>query len=297
MEHRRVKKFYAQTNKRNAAPQIAKMQRREAIIHAMASKDPVRTDRGGQEPDVDVTPVMQPDAHHYIADSQRSPSDLLAWVHEKKGHPGVKVRSPCHCACDGTLMNHQEFIPRLKNHILARQTKLPHFGEEYAFTNAELRQVEITPNRIYEHLAIRVNYTTYDMRRAQDYINVRKHANIMVLAHEDDENVARHPYWYARVLGIFHVNVRFDGQSEPKKTEFLWVHWYGQDGDHQGAFETRRLHRVGLMNPGDITSYGILDPSDVLRAIHLIPAFNINTTDQQGSDTNDDETEFYYVSM
>jgi hypothetical protein len=61
----------------------------------------------------------------------------------------------------------------------------------------------------------------------QDYISIRKHANIMVLAHEDDENVAQHPYWYARVLGIFHVNVRFDGQSEPKKTEFLWVHWYG----------------------------------------------------------------------
>jgi hypothetical protein len=51
------------------------------------------------------------------------------------------------------------------------------------------------------------------------------------------------------------------------------------------------------MDPGENTSYGLLDPSDVLHAIHLIPAFNINTTDQRGLDTNDDETEFYYVSM
>jgi len=297
MEHQRVKKFYAQTNKRNAAPQIAKMQRREAIVRGMASKDPVRTNCEGQEPDVDVTPVMHRDAHHYIANSERSPSDLLGWVHKKRGHPGVKVRSPCCCAYDRILMNHQEFIPRLKDHILVRHMELPHVGKEYAFTDTELRQVEIVPNCIYEHLAIRVNYTTYDMRRAQDYINVRRHANIMVLAHEDDEDAAHHPYWYAKVLGIYHVHVRFAGDSETRRTEFLWVHWYGRDRDHQGGFETRRLHRIGLMEPDDITSYGFLDPSDVLRAIHLIPAFSINMASPGGSDTNDDETKFYYVSM
>jgi hypothetical protein len=93
-----VKKFYAQTNKRNAAPQIAKMQRREAIIKAMASKDPLKPDRGGQEADVDDTPIIHPDAHHYIAVSQRLPSDLLEWVHKQKGHPGIKVSSPCRSA-------------------------------------------------------------------------------------------------------------------------------------------------------------------------------------------------------
>jgi hypothetical protein len=174
---------------------------------------------------------------------------------------------------------------------MARHTRLPHYGEEYAFTDTELDNVEIVGGRLYEHQAIRVNYTTYDMGRAQDYINVRKHANVMVLAHEDDEDATHHPYWYARVLGVYHVNVRLSNVAEPERTDVLWVHWFGRDRDHEGGFETRRLHRVGLMNPDDITSYGFLDPSDVLRAIHLVPAFDINMT------ADDGETEFHYVSM
>jgi hypothetical protein len=198
---------------------------------------------------------------------------------------------------DGILKNHQGFIPRLKNHILARRTELPHSGEEYAFTDAEICQVKFTPNRIYEHPTIHVNYTTYDMRRAQDYINVRKHANIMVLVHEDDEDPAHHPYWYARVLGVYHVNVQFAGESKAHKTDFLWVRWYGRDPEHQGGFETRHLHRIGLMDPDNIASYGFIDPSDIIRAIHLIPTFGINTMNAGRSGTHDDKTDFYYVSM
>lgn len=50
------------------------------------------------------------------------------------------------------------------------------------------------------------------MRREQDSVNVHMHPYIMVLAHEDEgEEDKRHPYWYAKVLGIFHVNVRISG--------------------------------------------------------------------------------------
>jgi len=280
------------------------MQRREAIVNAMASKDPLKPDRRGQEVDldldIDTTPVVHPDAHHYIAASQRQPSDLLEWVHKKKDHPGIKVRRIAlllSWATDRILRNDQEFIPRLKDHVLAHRTEMQHYGEEYVFTDAEIRQVKFTPNRIYEHPTIRVNYTTYDMRRAQDYINVRKGANIMVLAHEDDDEVPQHPYWYARVLGVYHVNVQFSGESETHKTDFLWVQWYRRDPDHQGGFGARRLHRIGLMDPDDIASYGFIDPSDIIRAIHLIPAFDIDMTFSRRSGTQNDEIDFYYVSM
>ena len=51
-----------------------------------------------------------------------------------------------------------------------------------------------------------MNYTTYDLWREQDSVTLRTHPDVMVLSQETDEQ--RHPYWYARVLHIFQVNVR-----------------------------------------------------------------------------------------
>jgi len=42
--------------------------------------------------------------------------------------------------------------------------------------------------------------------------------------------------------------------------DILWVHWFGRDPDHKGGFETRRLHRIGLTDGEDATSYGFLNP-------------------------------------
>ena len=60
---------------------------------------------------------------------------------------------------------------------------------------------------IYQHRVLRVNYTTYDMRRDQDSLNPQSHPDIMLLSHEDKNDDNWHPYWYARVIGIFHANV------------------------------------------------------------------------------------------
>jgi hypothetical protein len=122
----------------------------------------------------------------------------------------------------------------------------------------------------------------------------------MVLAHEDDADVDPHPYWYAKVLGIYHVNVRVSDYAEPQRMEFLWVHWFGQDPDHHAGFESRRPYRIGLMDRDDPTSYGFINPSDVLRAVHLIPAFangTVSTRAIPGADHNPEEWEFYYISM
>ncbi|KAG1838849.1 hypothetical protein DFJ58DRAFT_640426, partial [Suillus subalutaceus] len=57
---------------------------------------------------------------------------------------------------------------------------------------------------IFKHSILHVNYTTYNLQRKQDTINPCTHADIMVLAHEDE---CTHPYWYACVMKIFHMNV------------------------------------------------------------------------------------------
>ena len=177
---------------------------------------------------------------------------------------------------------------------------IPYDGNEHAFSDEQRDSITFVGNRMYKHAVIRINYTTYDLRRAQDSINVRTHPYLMTLGHEDgEEGMKLHPYWYAKVLGIFHVNVRCSGSMESERMEFLWVHWFGRDPDHEGGFETRRLHRIGLTDSEDPTSYEFLNPNDVLRSVHLIPAFSPNEETQEMDDSDDDAIpqSHYYVSM
>ena len=179
---------------------------------------------------------------------------------------------------------------------------MPYDGGEHAFSDEERDTITLVGDRIYKHQVLRINYTTYDLRRAQDSINIRTNPYIMTLGHEDEEEGTKwHPYWYAKVIGIYHVNVRRSGSMETERTDFLWVHWFGRDLDHEGGFETRRLHRIGLTDSEDSSSYGFLDPGDVLRGVHLIPAFHPN---QMSEDSEMDDSgnatsiqEYYYISM
>lgn len=153
---------------------------------------------------------------------------------------------------------------------------------------------------------MRVNYTTYDMRRKQDTVNPRTRPDIMVLSHEDDGD-SYHPYWYARVLGIFHVNIHHttphSTTPQIQKVYFLWVRWFGRDLTHSAGWSARRLHRVGFLPPDSPGAFGFLDPSDVIRGVHLIPAFAHGTVDELGKSVarrpNDDDEDwhYYYVGM
>lgn len=100
--------------------------------------------------------------------------------------------------------------------MLSRLLELKYNGDELDFSPSERRSVVIDNNVIYCHKVLRVNYTTYNMRRAQDFINPRVsgHADIVVLSPKnEEENEDPHPYWYARIIGIFHANVRHIGPN------------------------------------------------------------------------------------
>jgi hypothetical protein len=155
------------------------------------------------------------------------------------------------------------------------------------------------------------------MRRDTDTINVRNHADIMVLSQEDHDNSEEsHPYWYARVIGIFHVYARHFGTdsiaTDFVRTEVLWVRWFGRDMAAPGGFFTKRLHRIGFIDVELGGAFGFIDPAQVIRAVHLIPAFHHKRTDEllpgpsiarqyTGDDDSDgkDETDwrYFYVNM
>jgi len=161
--------------------------------------------------------------------------------------------------------------------------------------------LKLVNDRIYRHKVLRVNYTTYNARRSQDSLNPRTHGDIMVLSRDDS-----HPYWYARIVGIFHAMVIQTGPKsksrEPKKMEFLFVRWFGLDSEEIGGWEAKKLHQIGFVE-GD-AAFGFVDPADVIRAVHLIPRFaQGQTKDMLGPSitrsvlNKDEDWVRYYVNM
>ncbi|KAF8871116.1 hypothetical protein BD779DRAFT_483746 [Infundibulicybe gibba] len=65
-----------------------------------------------------------------------------------------------------------KFISRLKTHLLARKRGIPFTGNEAIFDDTELSRVIIRDHHIFSHATASFNYTTYDVRRDQDTINV-----------------------------------------------------------------------------------------------------------------------------
>ncbi|KAG2077851.1 hypothetical protein BDR04DRAFT_981996, partial [Suillus decipiens] len=79
-----------------------------------------------------------------------------------------------------------DFIPRLKNHLLAHLQGIEYTGDKLDFTDEDHAQIIITNNKLYEHIVLWINYTTYDLWQEQDLLNPCTCANVMVLSHEND---------------------------------------------------------------------------------------------------------------
>jgi hypothetical protein len=132
---------------------------------------------------------------------------------------------------------------------------------------------------MYQHNIARFNYTSYDVRRSDDVVNASTpHHNIMVLSGPDENDATTsHPFKYAQVLGIFHVNVVYVGPGmvnyQPYRMEFLWVRWYQSAGMPAAGWKSHKLDRIRFSPMSADDTFGFLDPADVLRACHIIPAF------------------------
>jgi hypothetical protein len=141
------------------------------------------------------------------------------------------------------------------------------------------------------------------MRRASDSVNPCTHADIAVRAPEEEG----HPFYYGRVIGIYHANVLYRG-SPAGAMDFLHVRWLGIDWDYPTA---KRLPRVGFFD-WDLEphqAFGFVDPRNVVRGVHLIPAFAAGTTStllpkpsiarrNNGPTVDiDEDWSYYYVNM
>ena len=130
----------------------------------------------------------------------------------------------------------------------------------------------------------------------------------MTLSGENEEGDHAHPFWYARVLGIYHVRVlhtgKFSKSSQLQTMQFLHVRWFGHHVKHRSGWKARHLHRVAFID-GDSEPFGFVDPAHVIRAAHLIPAFAFRETKgflgpskiARREIDGDEDWHFYYVSM
>jgi hypothetical protein len=89
--------------------------------------------------------------------------------------------------------------------------------------------------------------------------------------------------------------------------QFLWVQWFGQDlGSHySNGWRAHHLPHIGFVPHDDPGTFGFLDPSLVVRAIHVILAFSLGHTDSLLpspsvaclAQDKDEDWAMYYVNM
>lgn len=191
-------------------------------------------------------------------------------------------------------------MPKLKAHILPRimdilekervessvvherhvtQPSTPLDPDGVSHPEPDAASILFKNDRMYRHNLARFNYTTYDVRRAQDVINPNTpHCNIMLLAGDSEGRYdeTQHPFLYARVLGIYHVNVVYTGTGSldyaARRIEFLWVRWFKPTGSPVN-WRDMRLDSISFPPMAHEDSFGFVNPSDVLRGCHIIPAF------------------------
>lgn len=82
---------------------------------------------------------------------------------------------------------------------------------------------------------------------------------------------------FVRVIGILHVNAIYTGTEvvdfRPHRFEFLWVRWYEFEPGVCAGWKTSALDRLQFPPIANEGSFGFIDPAEVLRAAHIVPAF------------------------
>lgn len=238
--------------------------------------------------------VIDSEAHYNMGTSQKFPVHIPTFLQRNNGDPAVKVkRLITFCPFSLTPLV-QNFFSKLRSHLLPRiratlqqeagalqpcATTAPDSTSPINLDETSRDFVFFKGDCIYHHKLLRFNFTTYDVRRGTDIINPgTTRCNIMLLAdHESGSVSTSHHFLYARVLGAYHANVIYTGPGmrdyKARRFDFLWVRWYevvdpGSSGWSNSTLDTVRFPPLR----GD-DSFGFVDPMDVLRGCHILPAF------------------------
>lgn len=190
--------------------------------------------------------------------------------------------------CFRLLKGHdrQDFNGKLRRHLLRRALGK---SADASVSDVEDTWIEIKDDCIFEHTELHLNYTTYDLQDKTHIIRTTQpdRANIMVLAADDEtnsgpEDAPRSHFLYARVVKAYHAQVYYSGpgslSTSPSRFDFLWVRYYNLGEER--PYSLRALHFSPVSGSSTLE---FLDPADILRSVHIIPAFAHR---QRGGDPN-----------
>jgi hypothetical protein len=211
-------------------------------------------------------------AHYDMPKNRNNHENLFNFVRAHHGDPAIMVCLPVELYKDFHVMYCQGFIPKLKDNILGRLLNRDYKGDSYGeFTEKDRDSVRISQENIYQCKMLRINYTTYNIRRDTDTISPTMYPDIMVKSPETSSHAQ--PFWYARVIGIFHALVGI-GKNLKVRMDFLWVRWFGvEPGQYQHGFRHARLPKIGFVKSTDAYAFTFINPAWAIRGVHLIPAF------------------------
>ncbi|KAF7346657.1 hypothetical protein MSAN_01803300 [Mycena sanguinolenta] len=289
LEHQRVKRFYVH-NKNTAVRQMTILERREqALLHIARKLGKILPSPPPQPHTKGKRKAGAKRKHHHISTSHNFHTNIPQFLHENEGDPAV-----------------QDFLPKLKNHLLGRLAHPDYSDDTEEFTDKEQHSLVIANNRMYQRKVLRVNYTTYDVRRGQDSMNPHTRADIMTLPPQGDTS---HLFSYARILSVFHVEVirNVHGATHvpvPTSLDVLSVRNCRQDTSFHAGFKAKRLHHLEFVPADQPNVFSFLNPDKVIHGAHLIPAFHHgHTHDLLGEgpslvlDDEMDEWQYHYVNM
>ena len=168
-------------------------------------------------------------------------------------------------------------------------------------------QVLLKDGHIFQHKILRVNYTTYDVRRDQDIFNPGSdHRDLLMLVTPGsfEESETQHRFCYARLIGVYHANVYFIGPGSkdyhPRRLDFVHVRWF--ELVPPTSVENRtQLDMLRFVPMNDVNAFDFVDPADILRGCHLIPAFakgrsHLNRISFSPIAKDGEDWKYYYVN-
>ncbi|EIW58937.1 uncharacterized protein TRAVEDRAFT_20783 [Trametes versicolor FP-101664 SS1] len=275
LEHHHTKRVYARTNKHGFAVQIAKHQRRQAVLRRIRERVTAAANAADAATTGSTSSKRAWQSLSKRRRAARRPKEDLTVCGEtdfkRASDPAARYEMG---ESNGERINFYNWAAKNDNDpALQAYPTLP-------FSLKLLANLTVNGDVLYQHRVIQFNYTTYDMRHDQDSVNPRTHADVMLLARDCAEGA--HPYWYAQVIGILHLYVRYTGPGVHsrwktwQRLEMPWVHWYEFDTTYASGFQARRIPRLHFVDAHnkDAVAFDFVDPADVLRGAYIIPSFD-----------------------
>ncbi|KIJ60801.1 hypothetical protein HYDPIDRAFT_58430, partial [Hydnomerulius pinastri MD-312] len=133
LEHRCSKRRFPRSGKKKDG-MVRSIANQEAIERFVRKVNDAREKINAQDNPQPQRSRTSPSDHYHIAKSARQNENLTVWLGKRKDDPAV-----------------HDFIPRLKDHLLARLRGLAYDGDEQNFSDEDRDCVVIRDNKMYHH--------------------------------------------------------------------------------------------------------------------------------------------------